>query len=303
MKDLTLVVLAAGMGSRFGGLKQIEPVGPNGEFIIDYSIHDAVEAGFNKIVFVIKKENYDVFKETIGKRIEDKVKVCYAFQELSDIPVDIKLPADRVKPLGTAQAIYAARDYVDGDFAFINSDDYYGKESFKILVDYMKEKHNDNKEHYALVGYKACNTMTLNGSVKRGVCQVKDGYLVKLIESKLEYKDDQIIASPLSGDDSFVVDSDTLVSMNMMGFSKNMFKYIEDNFKEFFLNNKDNLDTCEYLMPDLVYKAIKDGVCDVKVLKTDAKWYGVTYKEDKESVVNAINKMIEEGKINKNLWD
>ena len=302
MNKLTLVVLAAGMGSRFGGLKQIEPIGPNGEFIIDYSVYDAIKAGFEKVVFVIKKENYDIFRKTIGKRIEGKVEVGYAFQDLADIPVDVKLPKDRVKPLGTAHAIYAARNLIEGDFAFINSDDYYGKESFVTLANFLKKQKDSENQHYCLVGYKASNTMTENGSVKRGVCEIKDNYLVKLIESKLERVNGVIMASPLNGDPSFALSDDTLVSMNMMGFKKGILNYIEDNFINFFNENKDNLDTCEYLMPNLVYKAIQEGYASVEVLKTNAKWYGVTYKEDKEQVVKAINNMIKKGEIPENLW-
>lgn len=301
-KDLTLVILAAGMGSRFGGLKQIEPVGPNGEFIIDYSIWDAIDAGFKKVVFVIKRENYDVFRNTIGKRIEDKVEVSYAFQELSNIPDGYKLPVDRVKPLGTAHAVLSAKDYVDGDFAIINADDFYGKDAFYTLSEFFNKEKDKEKEHFGLVGYKILNTMTENGSVKRGLCEVKDNYLVKLIESKIEKINDKIIATPLNGGESFEVSESNLTSMNMIGFTKNMMKYIEDNFKSFLDNNKDNLLTCEYLIPDVIYKLIKENKADVEVLKTNAKWYGVTYKEDKESVVSAIKEMVDKGIYKDNLW-
>ena len=301
-KDLTLVILAAGMGSRFGGLKQIEPVGPNGEFIIDYSIWDAIDAGFKKVVFVIKRENYDVFRNTIGKRIEDKVEVSYAFQELSNIPDGYKLPVDRVKPLGTAHAVLSAKDYVDGDFAIINADDFYGKDAFTTLVEFLNKEKDALKEHFGLVGYKIINTMTENGSVKRGLCEVKDNYLVKLIESKIEKINDKIIATPLNGGESFEVSESNLTSMNMIGFTKNMMKYIEDNFKSFLDNNKDNLLTCEYLIPDVIFKAINEDKADVSVLKTNAKWYGVTYKEDKESVVSAIKEMVDKGIYKDNLW-
>ena len=167
MKDLTLVIMAAGMGSRFGGLKQIEPVGPNDEFIIDYSIYDAKKAGFNKVVFIIKKENYEIFKETIGKRVEDKIEVKYAFQELDMLPDGYSLPENRIKPWGTAHAILCCKDLVNGCFAVINSDDFYGQESYKVLADFLNNKASDN--HFAMVGYKASNTLTANASLKRGI--------------------------------------------------------------------------------------------------------------------------------------
>ena len=301
-KNLTLVILAAGMGSRFGGLKQIEPVGPNNEFIIDYSVYDAIKAGFKKIVFVIKKENYEIFKETIGKRIEDKIEVKYVFQQLDDIPSGINIPKQRIKPLGTAHAIYAARKEIDDDFAIINADDFYGFDAFKVLCEFLNQEKDNKHEHFAIVGYKAINTMTDNGSVKRGVCKIKDGYLQNLIESKLEKQQDKIIAYPLNGSNSFYLEKDCLVSMNMIGFSKKIMDYIADDFLEFLTKNNNDLLTCEYLIPDVIFKAIKEEKADVKVLKTDAKWYGVTYKEDKIEVVEAINKLIKDKIYPSKLW-
>lgn len=301
-KELTLVILAAGMGSRFGGLKQIEPFGPSGEFIIDYSIYDAKASGFTKVVFVIKEENYEVFKNTIGKRVEDKIEVCYAFQDLKDIPKKYILPSDRTKPLGTAHAIYAARKYINGNFAIINADDFYGRDSFQVLANFLKEDFDTPVKNYAMVGYKAANTMTLNGSVKRGVAKDHNGYLESLTESKLYYLNDEIIAEPLNGEESFKISKDTKVSMNMFGFTKDILKYIEDGFDEFFSKNKDNLLTCEYLIPDVVFKSIKDKVATVKVLETNSKWYGVTYKSDKESVVEAISNMIKNNEYPSDLW-
>ena len=302
MKDLTLVILAAGMGSRFGGLKQIEPVGPNGEFIIDYSIYDAKKAGFNKIVFVIKKENYEIFKETIGKRVEEKIEVAYAFQELDNLPNGYELPNERIKPWGTAHAILSAKDYVDGNFAIINADDFYGYESFEILANYLNNLTVDFKEHFCMIGYKVANTLTENGSVKRGVCEEIEGYLSKIVESKVEKKDGQIVVSPLNGDDSFIVDENTLVSMNMFGFTHNIFDYIENHFPEFLEENKEDNLTCEYLIPDIVFDMIKKDMADVKVLKTNARWYGITYKEDKNEIVSAIQNMINDDIYPNYLW-
>lgn len=299
MKDLTLVIMAAGMGSRFGGLKQIEPVGPNDEFIIDYSIYDAKKAGFNKVVFIIKKENYEIFKETIGKRVEDKIEVKYAFQELDMLPDGYSLPENRIKPWGTAHAILCCKDLVNGCFAVINSDDFYGQESYKVLADFLNNKANDN--HFAMVGYKVSNTLTANGSVKRGICEEKDNFLTKIIESKVEKVNNEIMCSPLDGSSSFIVPDDEVVSMNMFGFTSSIFDYLEKDFPKFLDENISNL-TSEYLIPDVVFDMIKKELIKMEVLKTDAKWYGVTYKEDKEEVVNAINEMVRTKKYNKNLW-
>lgn len=302
-QDLTLVIMAAGLGSRFGGLKQIEPVGPNNEFIIDYSIYDAISAGFNKIVFVIKEENYEIFKNTIGKKIEDKVEVSYAFQSNNDLPSGIIIPSTRTKPLGTAHAIYAARSKVKTNFAVINADDFYGRDAFIKIAQFLKQDLNGPVEKYAMVGYKTENTLTENGSVKRGICQIKDNYLVKLTESVIEKKDGKLLATPLENEAPFVVEDNTLVSMNMLGFSKNLFKHIEDMMYEFYEDNKDNLDTCEYLIPTVITKCIKRGIATMKVLPTTAVWHGVTYKEDKEELEKAIKELIKEKIYPENLWN
>lgn len=299
MKDLTLVIMAAGMGSRFGGLKQIEPVGPNNEFIIDYSIYDAKLAGFNKVVFVIKKENYEIFKETIGKRIEDKIEVSYAFQELDNIPNKYNVPEGRVKPWGTAHAILCCKDIVKGPFAVINSDDFYGQSSYKVLADFLKNKVNEN--HYAMVGYKVSNTLTENGSVKRGICETSNNYLTKIIESNVERINNEIICTPLDGTKPFIVDNDKTVSMNMFGFTSDIFKYLETDFSKFLDKNISNI-TSEYLIPEVIFNMIKENKIKMEVLKTDSKWYGVTYKKDKDEVVNAINEMIQEKIYKNNLW-
>ena len=294
----TLLILAAGMGSRFGGLKQIEPVGPNGEFIIDYSIYDAIESGFNKVVFVIKKENYDIFRETVGKRFENKIKVEYVFQELNNIPNDYECPKDRIKPWGTAHAVLSAKNVINEPFVMINSDDFYGKDAYKSISKFIDENKDNTKEHFGLVGYDVINTLTENGSVKRGVCKINNGFLEELIESKIENINGEIVCEPLNGDSKFIVDKNTKVSMNMISFTPKVFNYIEDHFKEFLDKNKDNILTCEYLIPDILTMGINDNFCDVKVVNTNAKWVGVTYKEDKESVVNYINNLIENKEYN-----
>ena len=300
---MTLVIMAAGMGSRFGGLKQVEPVGPNGEFILDYSVYDAIRAGYDKVVFIIKEENYDLFRETIGKRIESKISVEYAFQKIEDVPEGVKIPSTRVKPWGTSHAILAAKKYVDGPFTVINADDFYGADPYKKMKEFF-DKNNDQKS-YSMIGYKTINTMSENGSVKRGICSKKsDNYLTKLVESSIEKKDGKIIATPLEDEDkTFEITPDTLVSMNFFGFNTSIFEYLEDEMKEFFEKHKDDLDKCEFLIPNSVFKRIEENKVSVKVLDTDEKWYGVTYKEDKKDLVDAINKMIEDKKYPKNLWN
>ena len=288
---MTLVIMAAGMGSRFGGLKQIEPVGPNGEFIIDYSIYDAIKSGFDKVVFIIKEENYDIFRTTVGKRFEDKVKVEYVFQKNDNIPEGVVLPESRVKPLGTAHALLCCKGVVNEPFAVVNADDFYGYDAYKKAADFLKEDTTD----YAMIGYLVGNTLTENGSVKRGYCEQKDGYLTSLIESKMEREGTRVKCSPLDGSKEFYAKDNDLVSMNMFCLRPDMLDYFEDNFKDFFDKNKDNLDTCEYLMPDLIFKRIKEGNLKVRVVDTTAVWHGVTYKEDKEGLVQSIQELINNG--------
>lgn len=295
MKEKTLLVMAAGMGSRFGGLKQVEPVGPNGEFIIDYSVYDAIEAGFNKVVFIIKKENYEIFRETIGKRIEDKIKVEYVFQENDNLPLGYTNPLERVKPWGTAHAILCAKEYIKGNFLVINADDFYGKEAYLKASAFLDNIAEDSK-NYAIIGYEVAKTINDTGSVKRGVLKTKDGYVTDIIESLVENKDNEFIAYPLDNSKSFSIKENDLVSMNMLCLTKEIMVDIEEGFTSFLDKNKDNILKCEYLIPDVLDENIKSKKALVKVIKTKAKWLGVTYKEDKEIVVKEINKLIEEGK-------
>ena len=302
-KDMTLLIMAAGMGSRFGGLKQIEPVGPSGEFMIDYSIYDAIKAGFNKVVFIIKEENYDIFEETVGKRIKNYINVEYCFQKINDLPAGYNVPSDRIKPWGTAHAILAAKNNISENFAIINADDFYGRDAFIEVAKFLKTATVKTPKEYAVVGYNVLNTLTENGSVKRGVCEEDCGYLKKLTESLVEKRIDKIVAKPLDGSHEFEVSSNTRVSMNMFGFTPDLFNYIEDNFKAFLEENKNSLSTCEYLIPDLVEKAIKESYAQVKLLETTAKWQGITYREDKEKVVKEINKLIENNIYPSKLWN
>lgn len=301
-KDVTLVILAAGMGSRFGGLKQIEPMGPSDEFIIDYSVYDAIKAGFNKIVFIIKRENYELFKETIGKRVEPHIKVEYAFQELNNLPKGWDIPSGRMKPLGTAHAVLCAKDYVNEPFAMINSDDFYGRDAFIKAYEFLSNTDN-NSSKYGMIGYMVANTLTENGSVKRGVCEVDgNNYLKSITESKIEKIGNEIVASPLDGSDSFTVNSDDTVSMNFLLFTPSIFGYIEEGFSKFFMDNKEDLLTSEYLIPDVVSNLIKNGRASMEVIRTTASWNGVTYREDTPDVKNSIKKLVEEGEYKENLW-
>lgn len=293
---MTLVIMAAGMGSRFGGLKQIEAVGPNGEFIIDYSIYDAIKAGFTKVVFIIKEENYEIFKETIGKRISDYIKVEYVFQNNDNVPVNI--PADRIKPLGTAHAILCCKDKVHENFAIINADDFYGRDSYLKVKEFISNSKNDNE--FALIGYNAIDTITNNGSVKRGICNVKDDYLVNLNESVINLENGKLNAKTLVDNKDIEVHNNTTVSMNMFGFTPKLFELLENNFKNFLDNN--DLMTAEYLIPEEVNKYLRNNIVNVKVIKTTSKWYGITYKEDLQLIKDEIKKLINDGIYPENLW-
>lgn len=299
-KNKTLLIMAAGMGSRYGGLKQIDPVGPNGEFIIDYSIYDAIKAGYNKVVIIIKEENFDIFRETIGKRIENKIKVEYAFQKLNDLPEGFSLPSNRTKPWGTVHAILAAKDLIHEQFTIINADDFYGKDSYLVSSNFIDN--NNDETSFLVTGYMIKNVLSKNGAVKRGVCKTTNGKLEKLIESNVSLVGNKIIAKPLDGSEMFELQPDDLVSMNMLTFTPILFKYLEISFREYLEKNRDNLDTCEHLIPDAVYQMILENKVSVQVLPTTAVWYGITYKEDKNEVVENIKKLIKQKEYPENLW-
>ncbi len=303
MKNKTLLILAAGAGSRFGGLKQIEPLGPNGEFIIDYSVYDAIKAGFNKIVFLIKEENYDVFKETIGKRVEPHINVAYCFQKNDNIPTGYKVPEDRTKPLGTAHAILCCKDEIHEPFAIINSDDFYGKDAYLKAAEFLDKTEDQLPHKYGLINYLVKNTITESGSVKRGVCKVESGMLTKITESLIERKNGNLIATPLSGEKEFIISPDDKVSMNLILFTPSVFPYIESKFPEFFEKNKDNLEKCEYLIPDVLFSAIEENYATVNAIDTNSTWYGVTYKEDAQSVRKALKELVDKKEYPSNLWE
>lgn len=285
--NITLVVMAAGMGSRFGGLKQIEPIGKNGEILLDYSVYDAVKAGFNKVVFVIKRAIEADFKAVVGKRIEKMVKTEYVFQETDALPEGFVCPTDRVKPWGTAHAVLCCKDVVKEPFAVINADDYYGKSAFMKTADFLKTNHSD----YCMTGFRLVNTLTENGYVSRGVCEIENGELKSVTERtkimNCKYTEDD-------GESWTALEPDTVVSMNLWGFMPDFFDYAENGFTEF-LNKNINTPKAEYYLPSVVSGLIASGEKKVKVLIAEDKWYGVTYKEDKQSVCDAINKMTENG--------
>ena len=301
---MDLVILAAGMGSRFGGLKQIEAMDDDGNFIIDYSIYDAIKAGFDRVIFIIKKEIEDIFKSTIGKRLEKIIKVEYAYQSLDLVPEGIKLPADREKPLGTAQAILSCKDLVSNKFIIINSDDFYGRDAFIVAANYLKKLPEDSKNRYANVGYLVSNTLSETGSVKRGVLLFDNNKkLDKLVESKIEKINGKIMANPLDEDNNVKeISKDTLVSMNMFIFTKDIMDYLEEGYLPFFKQNMNNLAKCEYLIPTVVSDLIQNNKVSCDVLSTTAVWYGVTYKEDKEYVVNSIKKLVKSGEYPEHLY-
>ncbi len=291
----TLVVMAAGMGSRFGGLKQIEPIGPNGEFIIDYAIYDAIKVGFNKVVFIIKKEMEQAFHETIGKRIEKKIDITYVYQDLNDLPSDIMVPKERVKPLGTAHALYCAREAVKEDFAVISADDFYGREAFKDLSDFL-----DKSKDFGVIGYKIGNTIPKEGIVKRGICFTNKGILTDIVECTVERKNKKIYATALEKDEEYILDDEVPVSMLMYALRPNIFDYLKEDIKEFF-KDKD-LNTIEYLLPSVLDEAMKKKVINIKLVPTQAKWVGITYKNDLEELKKTINNLIEKGEYPKKLW-
>ena len=284
----TLVVMAAGMGSRFGGLKQLEPVGTKGEVLLDYSVYDAMKAGFNKVTFVIKHAIEHDFREVVGKRIEKKIDVSYAFQELDKLPSGFSVPEDRIKPWGTGHAILCCKDVVNQPFAAINADDYYGKSAYKQINSYLSNQNGD----FCMVGFRLKNTLSDNGTVARGICLADDNSYLKDINEitnitnlcTYENEDKNIIS----------IDPNTVVSMNMWGFTPELFGYLEEGFERF-LKEKINVPKSEYFLPSQIDELIKNGKKKAKVLVAEDKWYGMTYKEDKPILKEAIEQMTKDG--------
>jgi len=307
MRDTTLVIMAAGIGSRFGGgIKQLEPVGPGGEIIMDYSIHDALEAGFNKVVFIIRKDLEEDFREIIGNRIEKVANVAYAFQELDALPAGYAVPEGRKKPWGTGQAVLTIKGIVNEPFLVINADDYYGKEGFQKIHDYMVNEMDPEADTYDMCmgGFILNNTLSENGAVTRGVCRLnEDGTLKNVTETfDIEWKGSGLFANDEEGN-PVLVNPEQHVSMNMWGLPPSFLDELETGFPEFLDNVKEGDLKAEYLLPRIIDNLIGSGKARVKVLETRDKWFGVTYKEDKEAVVAAIRRLIADGVYKEKLYD
>ena len=299
MKNTALVIMAAGIGSRFGGgIKQLEPVGPNGEIIMDYSIHDAMEAGFNKVIFIIRRDLEKDFKEIIGHRIEKLLPVEYAYQELEDLPAGYEVTPGRTKPWGTGQAVLSVKGMVDGPFLVINADDYYGQEGFRRIHDYMAEHMDSQSEIYDICmgGFVLSNTLSDNGTVTRGVCQVdEEGYLTNVTETyNIQMKEDGLHATDESGAPVTISPSQP-VSMNMWGLPASFVQELEKGFPVFLDNLKEGDIKSEYLLPKIIDNLVQNKKARVTVLDTPDKWFGVTYSEDKQAVADAIRGLIQSG--------
>lgn len=304
MGDNILVIMAAGMGSRFGGIKQLEPVGPSGEIIMDYSIYDAIEAGYKKVIFIIRKDLEKDFKEVIGNRLSKHIEVEYVFQELDNLPEGFSLPEGRTKPWGTGQAIMSCIGKIDAPFTVINADDYYGKEGFRIINEFLNQPSPSDKQyHFCMAGFLLGNTLSENGTVTRGVCSVsKDGVLEKVTEThEIRPAGDKAIAT--EGGEDLELALNCPVSMNMWGFTPDFLDELQSRFVSFLENVKEGDLKAEYLLPTIVDDLIKEGKAEVTVLNTNDKWFGVTYKEDKQVVVDSFRKLVDEGAYPERLFD
>ena len=305
MKKPTLVIMAAGMGSRFGGVKQIEPISDKGEIILDFSLYDAVMAGFKKAIFIIKKENEEAFRALVDDRAGKYIGVEYAFQCLDDLPEGYFVPEGREKPWGTAHAVLAARRLADGPIAVINADDYYGPGAFQSIYQFLETACDSDKYDFCMAGYNIENTLTENGYVSRGVCQTsEEGLLREITErTKIQWQGDKIVYTEDEGATWQELPRGTVVSMNFWGFTQSMMKEMEERFPAFLDNAlKENPMKGEYFLPGVVDQLIKEGKARVKVLSSQARWYGVTYREDKDSVVSALQSMKDKGEYPDVLW-
>ena len=299
MERTTLVIMAAGMGSRFGGIKQIEPVGPSGEIILDYSVYDAVEAGFDKVIMIIRKDIEKEFREVVGARLEKHVEVEYVLQDIDDLPEGYQKPQGRTKPWGTGHAILACRGRIDTPFAVINADDYYGKEGFRKIHEYLLHPVKaDTHYNFCMAGFHLGNTLSENGTVTRGVCKVEDGILVD-VEETFEIARAEGVAK--SKDKEIPLEQP--VSMNMWGFTPDFIEELKLRFTDFLDGISGNEEKAEYLLPTIVDTLIKEGKATVHVLDTNDKWFGVTYKEDKEFVVKSFAALVEKGVYPESLFD
>lgn len=306
MEKPALVILAAGMGSRYGGLKQIDPIDKHGNKIIDFSIYDAIRAGFKKVIFIIKRENEEDFRTCIGDTVSKYIDVEYVFQDLNNVPENFVIPEGRVKPWGTAHAIYCCRNVIDGPFAVINADDYYGQSAFQTLYDFLTTHEDDTKYRYAMVGYELGNTLTDNGSVARGCCITdQNGYLVNIAErTQIEKKNGGAAYTEDGGATYVPIPLETLVSMNMWGFMPSIIKELGAALDDFFANGvESNPLKAECFLPIEVDKLLQKGKATVEVLSSKDKWFGVTYKEDKPFVVESIQNLKDQGVYPEKLWE
>jgi len=298
--------MAAGMGSRYGGLKQMDPMDQAGHVILDFSVYDAMLAGFEKVVFIIKKENEEEFKECVGDRIAKRMQVEYAYQELTALPDGFEAPEGRVKPFGTGHAVLCARDKVDGPFAVINADDFYGRHAFEVIYDYLSQPKTGDTYQYVMVGYIMENTLTENGHVARGVCQIDDGgHLVEIHErTRIEKRGDVTAYTEDDGATWVTIPAGSTVSMNMWGFEENLMEELEKRFPAFLEENLEkNSLKCEFFLPSAVQELMVENKAVVTVLKSEDRWYGVTYKEDKETVMKAIAEFKANGVYPDKLWE
>ena len=305
MNKPVLVVMAAGMGSRYGGMKQIDPVGPNGQVIVDYSLYDARRAGFETVIFVIKHEIEAAFKAAIGDRVSKAMNVKYAFQQLDELPAGFAIPEGRVKPWGTCHAELAAKDLIDGPFAVINADDYYGPEAFRVMYDYLSTHEDGDFYDYCMVSYLLKNTVSENGSVARGVCVTNpDGTLHSVTErTRIETYEGGVHYTEDGGASWTDLPGETPVSMNLWGFGRSFLDEAEQRFAGWLTENlPKNPLKCEYFLPLVVTELIEEGKAKIQVLRSTDKWYGVTYREDKPLVVEAIARKTAEGQYPENLW-
>ena len=297
-----LLIMAAGLGSRYGGLKQIDKIGPNGEVLLELAVHDAIKAGFEKIVFILRKEIEAEFKNLIGNKLEKYAEVKYAIQEIENLPNGYKVPNERTKPWGTGQAILCARDIVDAPFVVINADDFYGQEAFRKIYEFLINNKDENT--YGMIGYKLSNTLSENGHVARGVCKVKSGYLEEVVERTKIIKKGEAAFYTEDDENWAELDYNSTVSMNMWAFNTNIFEELEVGFKKFLDTEvKLNPKKSEYFIPSVVSNLLSENRISVKVMESGDKWYGVTYKEDKYIVRRAIENLIKEGVYHKNLWE
>ena len=303
---MTLVILAAGMGSRYGGLKQLDPMTDHGEFIIDFSIYDAIRAGFDHVVFIIKEENLELFRQSVGNRVEKKVKVTYAFQKSEELPTGFTVPEGRTKPWGTGHAIYCVRDIVKDNFAVINADDFYGRDTFVQLAKHLSTADcADGKTQHCMVGFRLGNTLTDFGTVSRGECVVDENGMMQSVTERTKIIKKESCAAYLADDGETWIDRpfDTIVSMNCWGFTPAIFDKLGEGFAEFLSNLGDNPLKAEYYLPVAVDEQRKAGLCDVKVYPTQSVWYGVTYADDKPMVKASIRSLIEAGEYPAKFWD